>query len=80
LEFDSFLKVTDLNPNSKKHNEYKRTFKLLGRYDREIPEYGKVPTEVHSSVKNRYDDSTYKSTPIENYLKLNAGKWPPIVE
>jgi hypothetical protein len=52
----------------------------LGRYDREIPEYGKVPTEVHSSVKNRYDDSTYKSTPIENYLKLNAGEWPPIVE
>ena len=80
LEFDSFLKVTDLNPNSKKHNEYKRTFKLLGRYDREIPEYGKVPTEVHSSVKNRYDDSTYKSTPIENYLKLNGGEWPPIVE
>ncbi|MFT6955439.1 MAG: hypothetical protein ACJAYC_000434 [Halieaceae bacterium] len=34
-------------------------------------------TWIHHSVKTRYEESQYKSTPIENYLS-EQGKWPPI--
>ncbi len=80
LKFEDFVQVTSLNPISRMHNEYKRTFKLLGKYVREIPAYKTIPTQVHRSVKNRYDSSTYKSIAIENYLKLNNGQWPEIEE
>lgn len=80
LKFEEFVQVTSLNPISKTHNEYKRIFKLLGKYVREIPDYRTIPTQVHRSVKNRYDSGTYKSIAIENYLKLNNGQWPEIEE
>jgi uncharacterized protein (DUF2235 family) len=80
LKFESFVEVVNLNPISKKHNEYKRTFKLLGKYERIIPDHTKTPTQVHHSVKLRYEGSSYKSRPIENYLKENNGQWPEIVE
>lgn len=80
LKFEAFVKVTDLNHNSKKHNEYKRTFRLLGKYVREIPNENKIPTKVHSSVKKRYESTTYKSAPIENYLKRSNGTWPELEE
>jgi len=78
LRFEPFVKVFNLNSNSKKHNEYKRTFKLLGKYVREIPDNEIIPTFVHNSVKKRYETSTYKSTVIENYLKDSGGQWPEI--
>jgi uncharacterized protein (DUF2235 family) len=80
LKFEKFVEVRSLNPTSKMHNEYKRTFKLLGKYVREIPNYNNIPTQVHKSVKDRYDSSTYKSIAIDNYLKLNDGQWPEIEE
>jgi hypothetical protein len=36
-------------------------------------------TEVHSSVKNRYDGSTYNRTPIENYKESDQDEWTAIV-
>ena len=79
LEFDDFLKVKTLNVNSKEHNEFKGMFKLLGKYEREIPKPSKIPTQVHISVKQRYAKSNYKSKPIEKFLKENNGDWPEIV-
>lgn len=80
LKFEEFVKVTNLNPESEMHNEYKRIFKLLGKYERVIPDYNTIPTQVHRSVKNRYDSGTYTSPTIENYLELNNGEWPEIEE
>ena len=80
LAFEPFIKVSDLNHNAKKHNEYKRKYKLLGKYIREIPPYAKIPTQVHHTVKLRCNEGSYKSIPIENYLKSNDGRWPEIEE
>lgn len=80
LKFDPFIQVVNLNPESELHTEYKRMFKLLGKYVREIPDYSTIPTEVHISVKDRYKSGNYKSQTIENYLKLNNEIWPKIEE
>lgn len=78
LRFDGYLRSRPLNHNSKQHNEYKRMFKLLGAYERQIPDLNKIPTLVHSSVKKRYETSKYASRPLEAYFKKSKGKWPPI--
>ena len=77
LFFENFINVDDLNPIAKQHNEYKRMFKVLGKKIRTIPKKDKIPTSVHISVKERYENSEYKSQPIENYIKEN-NIWPDI--
>jgi len=76
LLFDNSLRNQPTNVNSTQHNEYKGKYRLLGKRVREIPAPDKVPTSVHSSVKQRYLGS-YTSQPIENYIKKH-GEWPPI--
>ena len=77
LNFDEFLNVNNLNFEAKQHNEYKGKFKLLGKYIREIPKLEEIPTSVHISVKQRYENSDYKSIPIEKYIE-KYGDWPNI--
>ena len=79
LECEDFVHVDNLNHNSKKHESYRRTFKILGKYIRKIPDNDKIATQVHISVKKRYEETSYKSKPIENYLKNNNGQWPDII-
>ncbi len=78
LTFEAYFKVSNLNANSKAHSEYKRMFKLLGKYERIIPDLNKIPTKVHRSVKKRYETSSYASATIEAYLRKNGGVWPQI--
>jgi uncharacterized protein (DUF2235 family) len=77
LNFEDFLSVNTLNPTAKKHDEYKGLMRFLGEYKRVIPNPNIISTTVHSSVKIRYDNSNYKSTPIENFIK-DYGRWPTI--
>lgn len=79
LAFEDFLTVSELNPISKQHDEYKGAMRFLGKYVRRIPSIKTIPTWVHSSVKERYEKSDYISVPIENYIKKYK-KWPPIEE
>ncbi len=78
LEFEKYLTNVKLNPLAKQHNEYRGKYKLLGRYIREIPQKENIPTKIHISVQQRYEQSSYKSKSIENYLKKNGGVWPEI--
>ena len=77
LAFEGFLSAPTLNPTAVQHNEYKGFMRLLGKYVREIPDPEKIPTLVHESVQARYDNSDYKSDPIEKFRK-EYGKWPEI--
>ncbi len=77
LAFEDFLLVEDLNSTSKQHDEYKGFMRLLGKYVREIPDPNDVPTTVHSSVKERYENSNYTSTPIEKYIS-EYNVWPTL--
>jgi len=78
LGFEEYLSNVSLNSSSLQHNEYKGMFELLGKYVREIPNQNKIITKIHVSVKERYENSDYKSEPIEKYRKDNNGKWPDI--
>lgn len=78
LQFESYLKSVRLNPKATKHNEFKGKYKLLGKYQRTIPDPDKIPTQVHRSVKKRYEETNYTSKAIENYVK-KYGEWPEIV-
>jgi uncharacterized protein (DUF2235 family) len=82
LKFDDFLEdsLQNLKPQAKQHDEYKGFLRFLGKYVREIPDVNETPTRVHSSVKERYENTDYQSTPIEEYRKKNDGVWPPIEE
>ena len=53
--------------------------RFLGKYTRKIPNPSLIPTQVHSSLKERYDKSDYTTPPIENFIKEH-GKWPDIVD
>lgn len=77
LAFEDFLLVEELNSTSKQHDEYKGFMRLLGKYVREIPDPNDVPTLVHSSVKERYENSSYKSAPIEKYIS-DYNEWPTL--
>jgi len=77
LAFEDFSSVTELNPTAKQHDEYKGLMRFLGKYKRKIPNPNVIPTLVHSSVKKRYENSDYKSDPIEKYIKEHD-TWPSI--
>ena len=77
LSFEDFLFVAELNPTATQHDEYKGLMRFLGKYTREIPDLKRIPTLVHSSVTKRYDNSNYKSIPIEKFIK-EYNEWPPI--
>ena len=77
LTFEQFLHEPKLNPIAKQHDEYKGLMRFLGKYVRKIPNPKKIPTSVHSSVKERYDKSDYKSVPIEKFRKKYK-RWPDI--
>lgn len=79
LTFEDFLSVSELNPLAQQHDEYKGLMRFLGQYIREIPAPDAIPTFVHSSVKTRYENSDYKSAPIEKFIK-EYGTWPAIAE
>lgn len=78
LAFETYIQVANLNVNSKAHNEHKRMYKLLGKYERIIPDPKKIPTSVHRSVKKRYETSSYASATIEAFIRKSGGKWPEI--
>ena len=77
LTFEDFLTVNKVNALATQHDEYKGMMRFLGKYVRKIPNPKIMPTLVHSSVKERYENSSYKSTPIENFIK-KYGRWPEI--
>lgn len=77
LSFENFLAASNLNPTAKQHDEYKGLMRFLGKYVREIPASDVIPTSVHSSVKTRYENMDYKSTPIEQYIAKH-NQWPPL--
>jgi uncharacterized protein (DUF2235 family) len=79
LTFEDFALVSEVDPTAKQHDEYKGFMRFLGKYIREIPDPNVIPTLVHSSVKKRYDDSDYKSAPIEKFIN-DYGQWPAIEE
>ncbi|TRX58997.1 DUF2235 domain-containing protein [Fulvivirga sp. M361] len=77
LSFEDFLYVSTLNPTATQHDEYKGFMRFLGKYIREIPDPDVIPTLVHSSVKERYENSDYKSAPIEKFIN-DHNQWPVI--
>ena len=77
LTFEDFLTPPQLNPIASQHDEYKGLMRFLGKYIRKIPNPNKIPTLVHSSVRARYDQSDYKSAPIEKYIKKHNA-WPAL--
>lgn len=77
LAFEDFLYQNNLNPLAKQHDEYKGFMRFLGKYIRTIPDQDEIATCVHSSVLRRYEDSDYKSKPIEEYIKKYK-QWPPL--
>jgi len=77
LAFENFLTEPNLNPVARQHDEYKGFMRFLGKYVREIPDPNVIPTLIHSSVLNRYENSDYKSDPLENF-KEKYGEWPVI--
>ena len=79
LAFENFLIESQLNPIASQHDEYKGLMRFLGKYIREIPDPEKIPTSVHISVKVRYENSDYTSTPIEKYIE-KYNDWPTIEE
>ena len=79
LTFEEYFTVTKLNSLAKQHDEYKGMMRFLGKYVRVIPNPKTIPTLVHSSVKERYENSSYKSVPIENFIK-KYNRWPTIEE
>lgn len=78
LKFDEDIDLGELDPNSERHDEFTGLIKLRGKKLRKIPK--NIPTKVHRSVKNRYDQMDYTSKPIEKYLRANNGQWPRIEE
>lgn len=78
LVFEDYMHSINLNPLASQHNEYKGKYRLLGKRLREIPAPDKTPTQIHSSVKKRYENG-YKSKPIEAYI-AKYGRWPDIVD
>ena len=77
LTFEDFLFAAALNPTATQHDEYKGFMRFLGKYIRVIPDPNVIPTLVHSSVKKRYDNSNYKSAPIEKFID-DYDEWPTI--
>lgn len=77
LNFDHFLHPANLNATATQHDEYKGLMRFLGKYKRQIPDYNDIPTFVHSSVKARYENSDYTSTPIEKFIR-KYNEWPAI--
>lgn len=77
LEFEPYISNINLNPLASQHNEYKWHYLALGKKRRVIPNPTEIETFVHKSVKDRYEQSDYKSKTIENYVK-KYGKWPEI--
>lgn len=78
LVFDNYLSQITLNPHATQHNEYKGKYRLLGKRLREIPDLEVIPTFVHRSVQERYNQD-YTSKPIEAYIS-NYGEWPPLTD
>ena len=54
LVFEDYMEDVEINPLASQHNEYKGKYRLLGKHYRKIPDFNKIPTQVHSSVKQRY--------------------------
>ena len=80
LIFEDYMDDVEIKPLAKQHNEYKGKYRLLGKHYRKIPDFKKIPTQVHSSVKQRYEGGSCKSEAIETYLAENDNVWPPIVD
>jgi uncharacterized protein (DUF2235 family) len=78
LQFENYFLNFNLNPLANQHNEYKGGYLALGKEQRKIPDPAKIPTRVHHSVKQRYEQSDYTSKTIELYKKANGGAWPQI--
>lgn len=79
LIFENGFGQNPLNPLASIHNSYRRIWKVLGTSKREIPEQTEIPTKIHQSVKDRYEQSSYRSKTLDNYLTKNNGQWPEIV-
>ncbi|MEQ8907959.1 MAG: DUF2235 domain-containing protein [Vicingaceae bacterium] len=77
MKFDDTIDLGALHPLAEKHNEYKRLYYLRGKHKRTIPKKDEVPTLVHYSVKERYEQSAYRSFGIEKYVS-DFGEWPDI--
>lgn len=80
LSFDEHLQNATVNPLSSSHNEHKGKYKWRPKHVREIPHTTKIPTHVHRSVYERYQNSSYRSKPVDQYIKNNNGEWPPITD
>ncbi|OUR73299.1 hypothetical protein A9Q78_04025 [Methylophaga sp. 41_12_T18] len=78
LKFDDYLANVTINPHASQHNEYKGKYRLLGKRQRVIPQPNKIPSFVHRSVKQRYQQG-YTSKTIEAYI-AKYGQWPPICD
>jgi len=78
LMFDNYLSNVSLNPHASQHNEYKGKYRLLGKRQRKIPDLNVIPTSVHRSVQERYNQG-YTSKTIEAYI-ASHGEWPPLTD
>ena len=77
MGFDKNIDIGVNNPLAEKHNEYKRLYYLRGKHKREIPKKEEIPTLVHQSVKERYEQSGYRTHGIEKFI-VEFGGWPEI--
>lgn len=78
LYFDDYLSQVTQNPHASQHNEYKGKYRFLGKRQRKIPAQDVIPTCVHRSVYERYNQD-YTSKSIEAYIS-NYGEWPPLTD
>jgi hypothetical protein len=66
-----------LNSHASQHNEYKGKYRLLGKRHI-IPDLNVIPTSIHRSVQQRYNQG-YTSKTIEAYI-AHYGEWPPLTD
>lgn len=60
---------TSTHHKIKPNTSYKGFFKVLGKYEREIPKDG----IVHSSVRRRFNATDYAPKPLKDWLAANGG-------
>jgi uncharacterized protein (DUF2235 family) len=78
LKFDAYMQDVTLNSHASQHNEYKGKYRLLGKRQRIIPDLNVIPTSIHRSVQQRYNQG-YTSKTIEAYI-ASHGEWPPLTD
>lgn len=79
LAFEAYIKQSATDYRAKANKSFKSMFKFLGKLERQIPDQTVIPTKVHISVQQRWNDETinYRPKAVKDFIAKH-GQWPPI--